>query len=95
MNAGSVLVGRRWSSPSLEAVGLISLEFLFKGHSFHPSRNWTTRRPYEAFRSGCVTCTIIVPASFSVLNRSMISVSWLVWRLVGSSARMTVGLARR
>src|SRR4051812_49001858 len=58
-----------------------------------PSRRLTTRLPYAALASECVTCTIVVPLSFSFLNSSMISLPWLECRLpVGSSARITLGL---
>src|SRR5438874_8921829 len=59
----------------------------------HPSRSCTTRFPYAAFVSECVTCTIVVPPRFSSVNSSMISFPWLEWRLpVGSSARIKDGL---
>jgi len=46
------------------------------------------REPYDAFTSECVTCTMVVPASFSDRKSSMISLPWAEWRLpVGSSAK--------
>src|ERR671938_485163 len=41
--------------------------------TIHPSRNWMTRCPYEAFFSECVTCTMVMPSSLSFRNNSMIS----------------------
>ena len=59
-----------------------------------PSASWMTRWPYAALASECVTCTMVVPSSFSFLNSSMISLPWLECRLpVGSSARISLGLA--
>ena len=33
------------------------------GSTIHPSRSWMVRCPYAAFRSECVTCTIVVPCA--------------------------------
>src|SRR5206468_9212225 len=48
-------------------------------HSVHdqltiqPSRSCTTRLPYFALSSECVTCTIVVPAALSSRNSAMMS----------------------
>ena len=75
----------------LPARAASSLDFL---KPIQPSAIWITRWPYAALASECVTWMIVVPASFSFLNTSMISLAWLEWRFpVGSSARITLGLA--
>src|ERR1700734_1016599 len=40
-----------------------------------PSRSSIVRVPYAAFASECVTCTIVVPCSFSFRNNSIISLA--------------------
>src|SRR5664280_961301 len=70
----------------------VSAEFEVSPTS-HPSRIWMVRAPYDALRSECVTCTIVVPSRFSALNNSMISLAWLECRFpVGSSASNSAGL---
>src|ERR1017187_3130972 len=70
----------------------VSAEFEVSPTS-HPSRIWIDRVPYDALRSECVTCMIVVPSRFNALNNSMISLAWLECRLpVGSSASSSAGL---
>src|SRR5439155_19979359 len=65
------------------------------GHAaIQPSRSRTTRLPYPAFTSECVTCTIVVPCRLSSRNSRMISSPCSECRLpVGSSASKSFGLA--